>query len=76
MDTISASNVIGLAFHLFEKGIITEKDIGFPLALGRNGGRGEVASIDCPPGGNWKYHGGGFTSIWSRISVLKMRQCR
>src|SRR5215216_1907952 len=26
MDTISCSNTIGLAFHLFEKGIITEKD--------------------------------------------------
>lgn len=26
MDTISTSNIIGLAFHLFEKGIITEKD--------------------------------------------------
>ncbi|MCI0608552.1 MAG: aldehyde ferredoxin oxidoreductase family protein [Anaerolineae bacterium] len=28
MDTISTSNTIGLAFHLFEKGIITEKDTG------------------------------------------------
>lgn len=28
MDTISASNTIGLAFRLFEKGIITEKDTG------------------------------------------------
>jgi aldehyde:ferredoxin oxidoreductase len=26
MDTISTSNTIGLAFHLFEKGIVTEKD--------------------------------------------------
>jgi aldehyde:ferredoxin oxidoreductase len=26
MDTISTANIIGLAFHLFEKGIITEKD--------------------------------------------------
>ncbi|MEP6895959.1 MAG: aldehyde ferredoxin oxidoreductase family protein [Chloroflexota bacterium] len=26
MDTISTSNTIGLAFHLFERGIITEKD--------------------------------------------------
>ena len=26
MDTISCANTIGLAFHLFEKGIITEKD--------------------------------------------------
>ena len=28
MDTISASNTIGLAFRLFEKGVITEKDTG------------------------------------------------
>jgi aldehyde:ferredoxin oxidoreductase len=28
MDTISTSNTIGLAFHLFEKGVITEKDTG------------------------------------------------
>jgi aldehyde:ferredoxin oxidoreductase len=28
MDTISTANTIGLAFHLFEKGIITEKDTG------------------------------------------------
>jgi len=31
MDTISASNTVGLAYHLYEKGIITEKEIGFPL---------------------------------------------
>jgi len=28
MDTISTSNTIGLAFHLFDKGIITTKDTG------------------------------------------------
>jgi aldehyde:ferredoxin oxidoreductase len=28
MDTISVSNTIGLAFHLFEKGILTEEDTG------------------------------------------------
>ena len=28
MDTISASNTIGLAFHLFERGMITEADTG------------------------------------------------
>ncbi|HSG42001.1 MAG TPA: aldehyde ferredoxin oxidoreductase family protein [Anaerolineales bacterium] len=28
MDTISASNTIGLAFHLYEKGIVTKKDTG------------------------------------------------
>ena len=35
MDTISTSNTIGLAFHLFEKGIITEKDTnGISLTWG------------------------------------------
>lgn len=34
MDTISTSNVIGLAFHLFEKGILNEKEVGFPLNWG------------------------------------------
>jgi aldehyde:ferredoxin oxidoreductase len=34
MDTISASNVIGLAYRLFEKGAISEKEIGFPLHWG------------------------------------------
>jgi aldehyde:ferredoxin oxidoreductase len=34
MDTISTSNTIGLAFHLFEKGTIGEKDVGFPLRWG------------------------------------------
>lgn len=28
MDTISAGNTIGLAFHLFEKGVITSRDTG------------------------------------------------
>jgi aldehyde:ferredoxin oxidoreductase len=28
MDTISTANTLGLAFHLFERGIITEKDTG------------------------------------------------
>ena len=28
MDTISTSNTIGLAFHLFEKGILTQNDTG------------------------------------------------
>ena len=35
MDSISTSNTIGLAFHLFEKGIITTKDTdGFELKWG------------------------------------------
>jgi aldehyde:ferredoxin oxidoreductase len=34
MDTISASNTIGLAFYLYEKGIITESDTGFQLHWG------------------------------------------
>jgi len=28
MDTISTSNTIGLAFHLFEKGVVTKEDTG------------------------------------------------
>ena len=40
MDTISCANVVGLAFHLFEKGIISEKDTGFELKWG------EVDSIE------------------------------
>ena len=28
MDTISASNTVGLAFHLYEKGIVTKEDTG------------------------------------------------
>ena len=31
MDTISASNTLGLALHLYEQGILTEADTGFPL---------------------------------------------
>jgi aldehyde:ferredoxin oxidoreductase len=34
MDTISTSNTIGLAFHLFERGILTAKEIGFALEWG------------------------------------------
>jgi aldehyde:ferredoxin oxidoreductase len=34
MDTISTSNTIGLAFHLFESGMITEKDTGINLKWG------------------------------------------
>jgi aldehyde:ferredoxin oxidoreductase len=38
MDTISASNTIGLAYHLFEKGTISEQDIGFALRWGEMSG--------------------------------------
>ncbi|MGA2504428.1 MAG: aldehyde ferredoxin oxidoreductase family protein [Anaerolineales bacterium] len=34
MDTISASNVIGLVYLLFEKGLISEKELGFPMRWG------------------------------------------
>jgi aldehyde:ferredoxin oxidoreductase len=34
MDTISASNTVGLALHLYEQGVITEADTGFPLRWG------------------------------------------
>ncbi|HKI53504.1 MAG TPA: aldehyde ferredoxin oxidoreductase C-terminal domain-containing protein, partial [Anaerolineales bacterium] len=34
MDTISTSNTIGLAFHLYEKGVITKDDTGVELKWG------------------------------------------
>jgi aldehyde:ferredoxin oxidoreductase len=34
MDTISASNTIGLAYYLFERGVIGERKVGFPLRWG------------------------------------------
>ena len=34
MDTISASNTLGLAYHLFERGVIGEAQVGFPLQWG------------------------------------------
>jgi aldehyde:ferredoxin oxidoreductase len=34
MDTISASNTIGLAYRLFELGVIDVTDVGFPLHWG------------------------------------------
>lgn len=34
MDTISASNTLGLAYHLFEMGVLVEAEIGFPLHWG------------------------------------------
>jgi aldehyde:ferredoxin oxidoreductase len=37
MDTISASNTLGLAYHLFEMGVISEVEVGFPLHWGDTG---------------------------------------
>ncbi len=34
LDTISTANTVGFAFELYEKGILTEKDVGFPLRWG------------------------------------------
>lgn len=34
MDTISTSNTIGLAYHLYEQGILTDREVGFPLVWG------------------------------------------
>ncbi len=34
LDTISASNTLGLAYHLFELGVIGEAEVGFPLRWG------------------------------------------
>jgi aldehyde:ferredoxin oxidoreductase len=58
MDTISTANIIGLAFHLFEKGILTRQDVGFDLnwgdvdaieqlvnLIGRRDGIGQIMSL-------------------------------
>ena len=58
MDTISTANIVGLAFHLFERGIITHEDTGFELKwgdvdsierlvdlIGRREGIGELLSL-------------------------------
>lgn len=58
MDTISTANIVGLAFHLFERGIITQEDTGFELKwgnidsierlvnlIGRREGIGELLSM-------------------------------
>lgn len=58
MDTISCANTIGLAFTLFEKGIIKQQDVGFELKwgdvdaierlvnlIGRREGFGEILSL-------------------------------
>ena len=34
MDIISVGNTIGMCMEMFEKGYLTEKDIGFPLKFG------------------------------------------
>jgi aldehyde:ferredoxin oxidoreductase len=34
LDTISTSNIIGLAYHLFASGVLHESEIGFPLKWG------------------------------------------
>jgi len=38
MDSISAGNVIGFLMECFEKGILTESDVGFPLRFGDDDG--------------------------------------
>jgi aldehyde:ferredoxin oxidoreductase len=58
MDTISCANTIGLAFTLFEKGILSREDVGFDLQwgdvdaieqlvhlIGRREGIGEILSL-------------------------------
>ncbi len=45
MDTISASNTIGLAYHLFEKGILQEADTGFPLSWGDTAAAGKLLEL-------------------------------
>lgn len=34
LDTISTASVVGFAFELYERGILTERDVGFPLKWG------------------------------------------
>lgn len=45
MDTISASNTVGLAYHLFEKGVIGETDVGFPLRWGDTEAAGRLLEL-------------------------------
>lgn len=45
MDTISASNTIGLAFHLYEMGILDEKKVGFPLRWGDTDAAGKLIHL-------------------------------
>ena len=58
MDTISCANTIGLAFRLFEKGILAQEEVGFDLKwgdvdtierlvnlIGRREGIGEILSL-------------------------------
>jgi aldehyde:ferredoxin oxidoreductase len=58
IDTISTANIIGLAFHLFERGILTRQDVGFDLnwgdvdaveqlvnLIGRREGIGQIMSL-------------------------------
>jgi aldehyde:ferredoxin oxidoreductase len=45
MDTISASNIVGLAYLLFEKGLISEKETGFPLHWGDLSGVGKLLQM-------------------------------
>ncbi|MBN2388082.1 MAG: aldehyde ferredoxin oxidoreductase family protein [Anaerolineales bacterium] len=45
MDTISASNTIGLAYHLYEKGLLSEAEVGFPLAWGDTQAAGRLLDL-------------------------------
>jgi aldehyde:ferredoxin oxidoreductase len=45
MDTISASNTLGLVFHLYEKGVIGSDEVGFPLAWGDTRAAGRLLEM-------------------------------
>lgn len=45
MDTISASNTVGLAYHLFEMGVIGEAEVGFPLLWGDTAAAGRLLEL-------------------------------
>jgi aldehyde:ferredoxin oxidoreductase len=45
LDTISAGSVIGFAMEAFERGILSEEEIGFPLAFGDCEGAKKLVSM-------------------------------
>ncbi len=45
MDTISASNIVGLAYHLYEMGAISESDTGFPFNWGDTTSAGKILEM-------------------------------
>jgi aldehyde:ferredoxin oxidoreductase len=63
MDTISASNTVGLVYHLYEKGIITKQDTGFPLAWGDMTGAEKLLHLMARREGIGKFMADGSRSL-------------